>query len=238
MFYYDIIRVEVYGMVVLEELGKFGEIIANFNYDNFKKLMVDRITEWYIKPFKSGKDHYEELIKENGSSFQALEFVKNYDRAIKSYEEILNNEELLEAYVKLKLTETVDFCIHDLYNSRTNNRLNPSKDIVIRCLDGYSYSFSGEEKNKLLDVNLEEIRRVIYETAGLQYTSSQEILTTTDESVKRQLLYDNNMSIDSDGRCVLGSIRFVDIDSNPEQELQRMMERRNITSLSSGAPRL
>ena len=224
-------------MVVLEELGKFGEAIANFNFDDFKNVVIEFINK-SIRDSKNSVNGMKTLLESGYDSAQVPNDIKRSEETINAYEQVLNNPELLDAFVKLKLTENIDTCIHNIYDARVNSKSNPKEEVSIRCMDGRSYFFSGEVKDKLINEDLEEIRRVLYETAGLQYTNSDEILAITDEKERDRLFNLNNIQIASDGRRELAPIRSVMIPFEPEKYLQNLLGRFNVTSHSFGAPNL
>ena len=108
---------------------------------------------------------------------------------IAAIKEIINNEEITKKYAVHRVQQQIDDFI---INSTNNHIVNPdenSRDLIVYLAE--RYDLDGIDLNNLPTVG--EVRRVLYETAGLEYIPTNQVLQKASKihTLEDQLAFDD-----------------------------------------------
>lgn len=152
--------------------------------------------------------------------------IRKYEKRISNINAILSDEEKLNKWTAISLTNTVDTIIHEVMaihlEAQAKERgLYRGALATIHRLDGTKCQINANIKKFLMSFNIDSvIRRMVYFAAGLDYTEAKEILAAKTEDQKI-LLRNNGLAINSQGDIV-PIIRIADPIEDLDQTLKNI----------------
>lgn len=214
-----------------EDYSRLQELLGlnTFDYNYFCELkraeLEDRLNENKILLNSiKGNEAQRELQKWR---------IREYEKRISNINAILNDEEKLNKWAAISLTNTVDTIIHEvmaIHLEAQDKESGFSRDALetIHHLDGTECQIDANIKQFLMSFNIDSvIRRMVYFAAGLDYTEAKEILAAKTES-QPIILRNNGLTINSQGDIV-PIIRIAD----PLEDLDQALK--NIGNISAYA---
>ncbi len=196
--------------------------LNTFDYDSFCELqraeLEDRLNEnKKLLDSINGNEAQRELQKGQ---------IREYEKRISNIYAILNDEEKLNKWAAISLTNTVDTIIHEVMEIHSEAKakedgLSRGALATIHRLDGTKCQINANTKQFLMSFNIDSvIRRMVYFAAGLDYTEAKEIFATKTEN-QPIILRNNGLAISSQGDIV-PIIRIVDPIEGLDQALKNI----------------
>lgn len=214
-----------------EDYSRLQELLGlnTFDYDSFCELqraeLEDRLNESkQLLNSISGNEAQRELQKGRISA---------YENRIININAILSDEEKLNKWAAISLTNTVDTIIHEvmeIHLEAQDKESDFSRDALetIHHLDGTECQIDASIKQFLMSFNIDSvIRRMVYFAAGLDYTEAKKIIATKTES-QSIILRNNGLALN-----ILGEIVPIIRIADPEEDLDQALK--NIGNISAYA---
>ena len=214
-----------------EDYSRLQELLGlnTFDYDSFCELqraeLEDRLNESkQLLNSISGNEAQRELQKGRISA---------YENKIININAILSDEEKLNKWAAISLTNTVDTIIHEvmeIHLEAQDKESDFSRDALetIHHLDGTKCQINANTKQFLMSFNIDSvIRRMVYSAAGLDYTEAKKIIATKTES-QSIILRNNGLALN-----ILGEIVPIIRIADPEEDLDQALK--NIGNISAYA---
>ena len=215
-----------------EDYSRLQELLGlnTFDYDSFCELKRAELEYWLNENKKildsiNGNEAQRELQKEQ---------IREYEKRINNINAILNDEEKLNKWAAISLTNTVDTIIHEvmeIHSEAQDKESGFSRDALttIHRLDGTECQINAIIKQYLMSFNIDSvIRRMVYFAAGLDYTEAKEIFAAKTEN-QPIILRNNGLAIN-----IQGDIDPIIREATPDNDLdQTLKEIGNISAYAN-----